>query len=220
MEKIGYPELEDVIRRVRGVVSVRVFRDEQDNISEVHVVADPRRNPKQLVRDIESAVAVAMGLQLDHKKISVVQFDPGPQAPQAEEARPEYPASGPVEPLPVLSGLSYHLQGPQVRVEVQLELGGEVYSGTATREFRRVSSGALAAEAVLKALEPRWGARAAIRLVDAVKLRVACREAWVVVVETVEGPRIGAALVMRDDLEAAAEATLAALAPRPRRRPA
>ncbi|MGB9919633.1 MAG: hypothetical protein ACPLPT_02710 [Moorellales bacterium] len=217
MEKKGYPELEEVIRRVRGVASVRVFRDEEGNVSEIHVVADPRRNPKQLVRDIESAVAVAMGIQLDHKKISVVQFESGSRV---EEARPEYPPSGPVEPLPVLTGLSYHLQGQQVRVEVQLELGGEVYSGSASSESQLLSPGALAAEAVLKALETRWGPRAAVRLGDAVKLRVAYRDAWVVVVETVEGPQIGAALVMREDLEAAAEATLAALAPRPRRRPA
>ena len=215
MDKMGYPELEEVIRRVRGVASVRVLKDEQDNIAEVHVVADPRRNPKQLVRDIESAVVVQMGLNLDHKKISVVQLESEPRS----EASP-FEHSPAATQRPLLVGLSYHLQGSQVRVEVHLEVGGETYSGAASSDLSLAGLGVLAAGAVLKALGPRLENLQPVRLAEAVKVRVAFRDAWLVVVETAEGPLVGAALVVRDDLEAAAEATLAALSQRAARRSA
>lgn len=65
--------VENVIARIQGVISSRVVYQDQE-IVEIHVLADTSRSPKQIVRDIESAALVKLGLQIDHKCISIVQF--------------------------------------------------------------------------------------------------------------------------------------------------
>ena len=49
-----------------------VFSDNE--ISEIHVLSDTRRSPKQIVRDIQSAMMVQFGVSVDHKLISVAQI--------------------------------------------------------------------------------------------------------------------------------------------------
>lgn len=207
METIGYPELEEVIRRVRGVVSARVLRSSEGEITEVHVVSEPGRNPKQLVRDIESAVLVELGLSVDHKKISVVQLETDP--------RSEGLFHGFGLPYPALSGVVYRLKGRQAQVEAELDIGGAQYTGTVSGEYFPGCVGLLAAGAVLKAIEAYTQQRRALRPVDAVRVQIGRHAAWVVAVEGPFGLQVGAALVVRDEVEAAAEAALAAVCRRP-----
>ena len=42
-------------------------------VSEVHVLAQAGLQPKQLVRNIESALLAQLGLKIDHRKISIAQ---------------------------------------------------------------------------------------------------------------------------------------------------
>ena len=42
-------------------------------VSEVHVLAQSGLAPKQLVRNIESALLAQLGLKIDHRKISIAQ---------------------------------------------------------------------------------------------------------------------------------------------------
>lgn len=207
LETIGYPELEEIIRRVRGVVSARALRTGDGEITEVHVVSEPGRNPKQLVRDIESAVLVELGLSLDHKKISIVQLEVDP--------RSEGLFLGFSLPYPTLSGVVYRLKGRQAQVEVELDIGGTQYTGTASGEYFPGCVGLLAAGAVLKAIEGYTQQRRPLRPIDAVKVQIGRHAAWVVAVEGPFGVQVGAALVARDEVEAAAEATLAAVCRRP-----
>jgi hypothetical protein len=168
------------------------------------VVAEPSRNPKQLVRDIESAVLVELGISLDHKKISVVQLD--------AEAKTSRGISFSVPPT--ISGVIYQLKGGQARVEVELEVGGNTYAGSMEGEFSSHGLGFLAAGAALRAAKSCLPHFPVIRLADVARIALARREAWVVAVETREGLQIGAAFITRDELEAAAEAALAAAWPR------
>src|SRR5690242_18490706 len=66
--------VEALIGQVRGVIAVRVVRDAQDQIDEIHVVGSPGRSAKQMVRDVESILYVRGGLRVDHRKISLVQI--------------------------------------------------------------------------------------------------------------------------------------------------
>lgn len=70
-------ELEEIIGRLQGVFSSRVIVNDWGAIEEIHVLASVEKNPKQLVRDIESALAAKWGIKLDHRKISVAQLEPG-----------------------------------------------------------------------------------------------------------------------------------------------
>lgn len=66
--------VETLIAQVRGVMAVRVVRDAQGQIDEIHVVGSPGRSAKQMVRDVESILYVRGGLRVDHRKISLVQI--------------------------------------------------------------------------------------------------------------------------------------------------
>ncbi len=75
----GQPEqpdrsIENIIAQVQGVLSSRVVCKDRE-IVEIHVLADSSRSPKQVVRDIESAILVKLGLPIDHKCISIAQLD-------------------------------------------------------------------------------------------------------------------------------------------------
>src|SRR5262245_42571537 len=65
--------IEQLVAQVRGVLAVRVVKDEQGKIDELHVVGSPERSAKQMVRDVESLLFVRGGVRLDHRKISLVQ---------------------------------------------------------------------------------------------------------------------------------------------------
>ena len=64
-------EIEGTLSRLRGILSARVVRDERGEIQEVHVLADEGRHPKQISRDIESALFSEFGIRIDHRKISI-----------------------------------------------------------------------------------------------------------------------------------------------------
>jgi hypothetical protein len=55
------------------VLSARVVTTPLGEVSEVHVLAQAGLSPKQLVRNIESALLAQLGLKIDHRKISIAQ---------------------------------------------------------------------------------------------------------------------------------------------------
>lgn len=67
-------EVEALIGGLGGVSATRVVVNDWGGVEEVHVLATLERGPKQIVRDIESALAARFGLMLDRKKISVAQL--------------------------------------------------------------------------------------------------------------------------------------------------
>jgi len=71
---VGEAMIEDLVRKVRGVLAVRVVQNDQRQIDEIHAVGSPDRSAKQMVRDIESILYVRGGIRLDHRKISLVQI--------------------------------------------------------------------------------------------------------------------------------------------------
>jgi hypothetical protein len=68
-----YRELEKKISELDGVVSCRVTGAK--DIDEIHIVATKSREPKRLVRDVETMVMVNLGKEIDHKKISIAQVN-------------------------------------------------------------------------------------------------------------------------------------------------
>ena len=56
-----------------GILSARVVVTPQGEVTEVHVLTLSDVQPKQVVRNIESALMAQLGLKIDHRKISVAQ---------------------------------------------------------------------------------------------------------------------------------------------------
>jgi len=67
--------VEDELRRIPEVRAARIVADEKGDPVEVHIVATTGKNPKQLVRDVQSVAIAAGGVDFDHRIVSVVQLE-------------------------------------------------------------------------------------------------------------------------------------------------
>lgn len=77
-ESPAYPEseIEGLLSALTGVLAARVTVNTFGRIEEVHVLADARFHPKQIVRNVESALSAAFDLGVDRRLISVAQVRP------------------------------------------------------------------------------------------------------------------------------------------------
>lgn len=67
-----FNELQEKIIGLEGVISCKLTGGEQ-RLDEIHIIASKNRDPKKIVRDIETMVLVTIGKEIDHKKISIAQ---------------------------------------------------------------------------------------------------------------------------------------------------
>ena len=69
----GTKRAENLITSLTGVLSARVVVTPEGGVSEIHVLTQNDMHPKQVVRNIESALMAQLGLKVDHRVISVAQ---------------------------------------------------------------------------------------------------------------------------------------------------
>jgi hypothetical protein len=69
----GVRRAENLLTTLDGVLSARVVTTPLGEVSEIHVLARAGLQPKQIVRNIESALLAQLGLRVDHRKISIAQ---------------------------------------------------------------------------------------------------------------------------------------------------
>jgi hypothetical protein len=68
------PELEDALRHIQGVRAASVVTGPDAVPTEVHVLADPGKAAKQVVRDVQSLAMARYDIDIDHRIVSVVQM--------------------------------------------------------------------------------------------------------------------------------------------------
>src|SRR5262245_15002522 len=66
--------LERDIGTLPDVRAVRIVATPTGRISEVHLIAEGSKSPKQLVRDVETLAQANFGIEIDRRVVSVVQF--------------------------------------------------------------------------------------------------------------------------------------------------
>ncbi|MGX8702320.1 hypothetical protein [Caproiciproducens sp.] len=66
-------EYSDLIDKLPGVIKSSIVQS-GDTITEIHVLSDMSRSPKQIARDIQSAILVRFDTTVDHKLISIAQI--------------------------------------------------------------------------------------------------------------------------------------------------
>ena len=66
-------EIKKMIQELEGVVSCNLTGG--DEIDEIHIIADKKREPKRIVRDVETVFMVHIDRKIDHKKISIAQIE-------------------------------------------------------------------------------------------------------------------------------------------------
>src|SRR5437899_8791497 len=83
----GVKRAENLIASLTGGLSARVVVTPLGEVSEIHVLTLSDMQPKQVVRNIESALMAHLAMKIDHRKISVAQTaDVRPIEEMQEEA--------------------------------------------------------------------------------------------------------------------------------------
>jgi hypothetical protein len=199
-------ELEEELCRLGGVLAVRVVGDRSGRPTEVHVLSDHTKPPKQTVRDVRAVAQTVFGLELDHRIVSVAQFDAG----EAESA---------VEPLATRAETRVrveHVRFDNGRVtasaEVVLADGERTETGIAEGSVAAIGRPQLVAAAALDALQKLEPVAESVHLAAADVARVGKNRIALVTVVWVEPPLelpvSGSAVVRRDRDDAIARALL------------
>ncbi len=69
----GVRRAENLLTSLEGVLSARLEVSPVGEVTAVHVLAHSETSPKQMVRNVESALLAQLGLKVDHRKISIAQ---------------------------------------------------------------------------------------------------------------------------------------------------
>ncbi|HEX9530806.1 MAG TPA: hypothetical protein VF954_06695, partial [Acidimicrobiales bacterium] len=161
--------MEHELCRIPEVTAARIVVDGLGEVAEVHILATPTKQPKQVVRDVQSVAVASFGVELDRRIISVVQLEDRAQAgdaggncsTRAVQSQPMAPeparraAIGDLEPgaasraRVVVDGVAYARNGYRCSVEVSLRLGEERAVGQAEGAASSGSASRLAAAATL-----------------------------------------------------------------------
>jgi hypothetical protein len=195
------PELEASLGRLPGIQAVRVVTGPDAKPTEVHVLASRDKTPKQLVRDIQSVALAQFDLDVDHRIVSVVQFD------EADTA-----STNPNRVL--IATITAQVTGLEATATVTLASGGTLYDGTATAPATASSRPRLIARATLNAVSALMPL-GACDIEYAAIVQVGGREVAVSIVQVVtpDGEAIvtGSALVRGEESDAVARSVLDAL---------
>ncbi len=89
---------EELLATLQDVVSARIVADPTGAIDSIHVLVMGSTSPKQVVRNIESALMAQLGMRIDHRKISVATTVKRPTTnpegePVVAEQKPAAPAT-------------------------------------------------------------------------------------------------------------------------------
>ncbi len=69
----GVKRAENLLTSLQGVLSARVEVSPVGEVTAVHILTRAGGSPKQMVRNVESALLAQLGLKVDHRKISIAQ---------------------------------------------------------------------------------------------------------------------------------------------------
>lgn len=194
---------DDIIRQIREVISARVVVNSEGEIEEIHVLAGSGRNPKQIVRDIESAFMAHFGLAVDHKKISIAQVQTEDEPSPAGGARVR------------LKRVAFQTAGRTAEARVEVEFDDVTVEGSASGLITSSRQLRLPGEATLRAIEHYFKGDGLFSLEEVANVAFGNRSVMVVIVAFV-GPAgeelfSGSSLVRGDERLAVARATLDAI---------
>lgn len=191
--------IQDFLKQIEGIENCKVIGSENE-ILEIHVLSDNSRSPKQIARDIETAILTKFDIRIDRKIISIVQFKGGDSG---------------ISSRIMYSSVSTLSQKNTVEVEVKLLYGEREYSSKLVGINTAQNKNRLAAEATLKTVEEILGQAFVIYPNDvAVKEVSGYTVATVVVtlkVNNTEEVLVGSAIVRNDLNESIVRATLDAI---------
>lgn len=156
---IDVPAMERDLARIPAVSSARVVVDDSQ-VHEVHIVCGTGRSPKLIGRDVQSLLAARWGVDIDHRKVSVVQLEG--DVPAVDLTGDEDPVSEPPAPSeadaergagpPHVVRVAVAVAGDEAEATVAMAVGDREVVGQARGVPSWVGQRRLAAAAALEAL--------------------------------------------------------------------
>jgi hypothetical protein len=70
---MNFSEFQGVISKINGVISCKINED-NNALTEIHILANSARSPKQIARDVESSILASFDYRIDRKIISIAQI--------------------------------------------------------------------------------------------------------------------------------------------------
>lgn len=205
-KKVTVEEIESLLACLPGVQRVRVVVNDWGAIEEVHVLTGLGRSPKQIVRDILSALKAQWNITLDRKKVSVAQVQVGDLHLSVRL---------------ILAGLEIVTDqlSRQAQVSVKLQKVEDdrtvTYSAKSEAEMHETGMLLAAAKACVKAANLTIEPDNFFTVEDVVSTRIRDKTVILVLVSLITPGRhedlLGAALVRHEPLEATVRAALDAI---------
>ena len=217
---------EELIATLAGVVSVRIVATESGMVDTIHVLTTGETQPKQMVRNVESALMAHLGMRVDHRKVSVAMtsarptpaaglpvagVEQGVERGRVASATSPTPAAGVAVPGRTLLFEDVEIRGSRAKgvgCKVTLRRGDDVYVGDAEGFESDRSRVELAARAALMAIAKSEGEEGRVLLLEGSKVFEAFDREFVFVGVTVRMGRESALLTgsatMKDSAETAA----------------
>lgn len=203
---------EELILTLPGVVSAKIIESESGAVEQIHVLTSAELTPKQVVRNIESALMAHLAMRIDHRKISVA-ITSEPKRSTPPQPRPAFQMS----PTPAAGSKRYtarrlYFEDVEVRgsrtkglsCRVTLRKGEESYIGEASGIEGDKSRLDLAARAAVFAIGQAEGREGQLA-VEGVKITDAFEREYVFVGVTVRHGRDSQLLVGHCEIKGSAE---------------
>jgi hypothetical protein len=217
------PEFEDALRQVPGIRAASVVTGPDAVPTEIHIVASRSKGAKQVVRDVQSLAMASYDIDIDHRIVSVVQFDDDIDGLQSNDDLPtviRLPDPSPattaadILPRPVIAAITIRTAGAEADASVVVRTGDAHYDGRSIGPSTMSHRHTLIARATLDAISELLGLPAEVEFVTVSTMgtrRMAACVIQVAVPGIGELVLTGSALVRSDEADAVARAVLDAL---------
>jgi hypothetical protein len=152
---------EELLLTLPGVLAARIIASDSGAVSEIHLLTSAEVNPKQTVRNVESALIAHLGMRVDHRKISVATtVEPQKTAESQALQESEAAVAAAAEQVAALLRRRLYFEDVEIRrsrtrgvtCRVTLRKGDESYLGEAEGVESERSRAELAARAAVVAI--------------------------------------------------------------------
>lgn len=190
---------QEMINKINGVISTKIIHQDND-IQELHILANTLRAPKQIVRDIESILLTSFDYRVDRKVISIAQI--------------ETDDSDPIKRIK-FGGISLDVQSNMVECKVKLLYEEQEFFVTQVGIKTAANRKKIVAKATIDAVEKILGQTFIFDVQDVISTTNRDITFISVLVNMVinesEETMVGSAIIKNDINEAIAKATLSAI---------
>lgn len=181
-----------MLTRLSGIFAAGM-RMEGGQIVEIHILASTDRNPKQIARDVQSALFAAYNIEVDHRIISIAQLPEDPfsvERAETEEAKAALSEERREKELRLsFNGIDFSMKGGACHVSVHLAHEGRVFTGEASCRDTSIQRNRTVAQATVNAVHQFLGMEC-FTLLEVKEIIVWGMAVMITVIEYANGERV------------------------------